>query len=75
VLRTIGGILTELSRVYRAAWSGKLEWQDAGHAARILRELRQTIEGDAIEQRIAALEALAMPEKRANGGGAARPWQ
>ena len=50
-------MLTELSRVYRAAWTGKLMWPDAGSAARILREIRQTIEGSELEQRIEAIEA------------------
>ena len=56
-LRTVGGVLSELSRVYRAAWLGNLVWSDAGSAARILREIRQTIEGSELERRIEAVEA------------------
>ena len=56
-LRTVGGVLTELSRVYRAGWSGALTWQDAASAARILREIRNAIEGGELERRIEALEA------------------
>ena len=63
-LRTVGGVLTELSRVYRAGWSGALTWQDAASAARILREIRNAIEGGELERRIEALEARI---------GAARP--
>ena len=55
-LNTVGGILTELGRVYRAGWSGALEWQDAACAARILREIRITIEGGELEQRLERLE-------------------
>ena len=57
-LRTVGGVLTELARVYRAGWAGTLEWQDAACAARILREIRITIEGGEQERRIERLEAL-----------------
>jgi hypothetical protein len=69
-LRTVGGVLTELARVYRAGWAGTLEWQDAASAVRILREIRITIEGGELEQRIARLEAqLAV----AKPNGSARP--
>lgn len=56
-LRTVGGVLTELARVYRAGWYGKLTWQDAASAARILREIRNAIEGSDFERRLDAIEA------------------
>lgn len=58
-LKTIGHVLTELGRQYRRADNGELAWQDAAAAARILREMRTTIEGDTFEARISALETLA----------------
>ena len=69
-LRTVGGILSELGRVYREGWTGALTWQDAASAARILREIRVTIEGSELEQRIARLEAQLAPA-RPNGHGRA----
>jgi hypothetical protein len=73
-LANIAGVATELKRCYRAAWDGEISWQDAGCAARILRELRFCIEGGEIERRIEALER-ALPDRsdprhRPNGGGA-----
>jgi hypothetical protein len=69
-LRTVGGVLTELARVYRAGWDGTLTWQDAACAARILREIRGAIEGGELEQRIARLEAQLAPAKP---NGSTRP--
>jgi hypothetical protein len=73
-LRTTGGVLTELARCYRAAWSGTLTWQDAAAAARILREIRNTIEGDDIERRVSALEEQLDGRRGARPNGEARPW-
>jgi hypothetical protein len=64
-------VLTELGRVYRAGWSGALTWQDAACAARILRELRTTIEGGELEQRIERLEAR-LDVAKPNGNGFAQ---
>jgi hypothetical protein len=78
-LKTVGHICTELARQYRRADRGELDWQSAAAASRILRELRQTLEGSELEQRIAALEAaLAERDERRpaqiNGHGlGARP--
>ena len=69
-LRQIGGVLGELGRVYKAAWMGTMLWQDAACAARILKEIRSTIEGSELEQRIARLEAQLAPAKP---NGSARP--
>jgi hypothetical protein len=55
-LHTVGHVLTELGRQYRRADDGDLGWQDARAAAAILKEIRALIEGDALEQRIAAIE-------------------
>lgn len=71
-LRTVGNIKTELGKVYRRADAGLMDWQDACAASRILRELRQLIEGTDLETRIAALEAVVAerdgrPPPRRNG--------
>jgi hypothetical protein len=75
-LSKVGDVLREVKRVYLAAYAGEMTWQDAGCAARVLREARYCIEGDLIEQRVAALEErLAGDTARRNGGtryGAAR---
>ena len=55
--QTIGHVLTELCRQYRRADRGELPWNDAAAAARILREIRQVIEGSDLTSRIEALEA------------------
>jgi hypothetical protein len=62
-LATIGQIVTELGRQYRRADHGAMEWQDARAAAAILREMRQALEGSALEQRLAAIEQ-ALAERR-----------
>ena len=58
-LGNLAGVLTELKRVYRMAHQGQMSWQDAGCAARLLREIRITIESGEIEARLAALERAA----------------
>lgn len=74
-IRTVGHVLSELNRQYRRADRGDLEWTDASHAARILREMRHALEGDALERRIAALEQAlaerdgAPPPRHINGNG------
>jgi hypothetical protein len=71
-LVTMGAVLTELARQYRRADRGEMDWQDAAATARILREIRQTIEGSDLEQRIAALEEAASDDPdwpRSNGAG------
>ena len=71
-LSTVGHILQELGFQYRRADKGEIEWVDAVAAARVLREMRYCIEGDAIEQRLGKLEDLlaergAKVRPRANG--------
>ena len=72
-LRTVGGVLGELGRLYRAGWTGGMAWQDAAAAARILREIRVTIEGGELEQRIARLEARVAEAAPAKPNGHTRP--
>jgi hypothetical protein len=67
-LAKVGDILRELKRCYEMAHAGEMTWQDAGCAARVLREARYCIEGDAFEQRIVALEQIAGTGARPNGG-------
>jgi hypothetical protein len=72
-LSNLAGVLTELKRVYRLAHQGEMSWQDAGCAARLLREIRVTIEGGEIEARLAALERAVSedPDWRASETGRA----
>ena len=75
-LRTVGALLTELTRIYRAGHTGDMEWQDVSHATRTLREIRAIIETNAIEARIVAIEEILkangspLPPGRPNGLGA-----
>ena len=57
-LNTVGGVVTELGRVYRQARQGKLALEDATRLACILREIRCALEAGDIERRIEALEAI-----------------
>jgi hypothetical protein len=66
-LRTVGGVLTELARLYRMAHHRQLPWSDAAAGARILREIRTTIEGDEIERRLAAVEQQLGAVAKPNG--------
>ncbi len=75
-IRTIGGVLTELCRIYRLGHQDKMEWGNVSHAARTLREIRMILETSAIEARIVAIEEAlkangsALPPGRPNGLGA-----
>ena len=60
---TIGHVLSEMGRKYQAANKGTMEWADAGQAVRILREIRQALEGGELERRLVALET-ALAEHR-----------
>ena len=69
-LTSIGGVMSELRRIYTMAHHGEMTWSDANSAARVLRELRFCIEGSELERRIAALEAAAEQDQlpgRSNG--------
>ena len=75
---TVGHVLTEMGRKYDAANQGTMEWADAGQAVRILREIRQALEGGELERRLLALETALGEHKgklKPNGsaGREARP--
>ncbi len=61
-LNTVGGVVTELGRVYREARRGSLDLADATRLAYILREIRCALEAGDIERRIEALEASKLVE-------------
>ncbi len=64
-LESTGGVLTELTRVYRAARHGDLDTQDAGRLATILVAIRGTIESRELEARLTMVEAaLSIDSKR-----------
>ena len=56
-LDSVGGVVTELGRIYRQARRGELDVGDATRLAMILREIRCALEAGDIERRIAELEA------------------
>ena len=64
-LDTVGGIVTELGRVYRQARRGELDLGDTTRLAFVLREIRCALEVSDIERRIEALEA----------DNPAKPWR
>ena len=64
-LNTVGGVVTELGRVYREARRGSLDLADATRLAYILREIRCALEAGDIERRIEALEE----------SNPAKPWR
>ena len=55
-LNTVGGVVTELGRVYREARRGDLDIGEATRLTYILREIRCALEAGDIERRIEALE-------------------
>ncbi len=55
-LATVGGVVSELAKVYREARRGQIEVGDATRLAMILREIRCALEASDIERRIAELE-------------------
>jgi hypothetical protein len=77
-LHNVGQILQELGRQYRRADVGQLPWCDALAAARILKEMRATLEGSALEARLEVLEkALDIPRPAGANGhvpAGVRPW-
>ena len=56
-LASIGGVVSELAKVYREARRGELEVGDATRLAMILREIRCALESSDVERRITELEA------------------
>ena len=55
-LDTVGGVVTELGRIYRHARRGELDVGDATRLATILREMRCCLEVSDIETRLLAVE-------------------
>ena len=58
-LNTVGGVVTELGRVYRKSQRGEMELSDATRLTCVLRELRCALEAGDIERRLDELEAAA----------------
>ena len=56
-LNTVGGVVTELGRVYRLARRSELDMADAKALTYVLREIRCALEASDIERRLEALEA------------------
>ena len=56
-LNTVGGVVSELGRIYREARRGELDMGEAKGLTYILRELRCALEAGDIERRLDALEA------------------
>ncbi len=56
-LDTVGGVVTELGRIYRQARKGQLDLSDATRLATILREIRCALEVSDFENRLTAVEA------------------
>lgn len=55
-LDTIGGVITEMGRVYRQARRKELDTLDANRLVGILAQIRTTMELSEIEERMRALE-------------------
>ncbi len=64
-LNTVGGVVTELGRIYRLARRSELGMADAKALTYVLREIRCALEASDIERRLEALEA----------GNPAGPWR
>ena len=56
-LDTVGGVVTELGRIYRLARRSELDMADAKALTYVLREIRCALEASDIERRLEALEA------------------
>lgn len=61
-LNTVGGVVTELGRVYRKARRGVMDMSEAKSLTYVLRELRCALEAGDVERRLDELEA-AYPSK------------
>ena len=62
-LTTVGGVVSELGKVYRQARRGQIDTQDATRLAFILREIRVALESSDIEERLERLEGIAPPPR------------
>ena len=56
-LDSVGGVVTELGRIYRLARRHEMDMTEVKGLTYVLREIRCALEASDIEQRIAALEA------------------
>ncbi len=56
-LDTVGGVVTELGRIYRLARRSELDMADAKALTYVLREIRCALEASDIERRLEAMEA------------------
>ncbi len=65
---TVGGVVTELGRVYRKARRGDMDMGEAKSLTYVLRELRCALEAGDVDRRLEALEALrpSQPWQRGN---------
>lgn len=68
-LNTVGGVVTELGRVYRKARRGDMDMSEAKSLTYVLRELRCALEAGDVERRLDELEAVhpSKPWLRGNG--------
>ena len=57
-LNSVGGVVTELTRIYREGRRGEMDLGDMNRLATVLRELRCALEASDIERRLEALEAI-----------------
>ena len=55
-LNNVGGVVSELGKIYREARRGELDVGDATRLAMILREIRQALEVSEFEARLRAVE-------------------
>ena len=55
-LNSVGGVVTELGRIYRQGRRGELDLTDMTRLATVLRELRCALEAGDLERRVDALE-------------------
>jgi hypothetical protein len=58
-LFTTRACLMEISRIYRAARTGQMQWADAARATYIIKAATEIITGAEVEDRLAALEEKA----------------
>lgn len=67
-LNTVGGVVTELGRVYRKARRGDMDMGEAKSLTYVLRELRCALEAGDVERRLDELETAfpSMPWRRGN---------
>ncbi len=63
-LSTVGGVVSELGKIYRAARRGQIDVTDATRLTYILREIRCALEASDIEKRLDALERLETEPRR-----------